>query len=117
MSRSIIRFDRLEEGSFQKTQPRLFEDAFVADHGTLCRAFGLDPIRTKFDLPSSWRGTGSDRGDGNAARRRIRNGLVLFHDGRDYQPIGKVTIMREGERVRDDDPMNPSDFYDLDAMR
>ncbi len=109
MSRSVIRFDRLAEGSYQKTAARLFDDAFVADHGTLCRAFNLDPIRTKFDVPQSW--------TGGASRGGIQNGLVLFHNGTDYEPIGKVTIMREGERVRDDDPMNPRDFYNLNAMR
>jgi hypothetical protein len=116
MSRSVIRFDRLSEGSYQKTAARLFDDAFVDDHDTLCRAFALDPIRTKFDLPSSWRGTGSDRGDGRAGAR-IRNGIVLFHTGADYEPIGKVTIMREGEKVRDVDPMDPREHYNLDAMR
>jgi hypothetical protein len=115
MSRLMIRFDRLSEGSYQKTMARLFDAACVADHDVLCRAFSLDPVRTKFDLPSSWRGVGSDRGDGH--RGGIRNGIVLFHDGRAFEPIGKVTIMREGERVRDDDPMNPRDFYNLDAMR
>jgi hypothetical protein len=112
MPHVMIRFDRLAEGHYQKTMPRAFDEAFVADHGTLCRAFSLDPIRTKFDLPSSWRGTGSDRGDGRTGPR-IRQGMVLFHDGRDYEPIGTLTIMREGEKVRDVDPMDPREHYNL----
>jgi hypothetical protein len=113
MPHVMIRFDKLVENAYQKTMPRAFDEAYIADHGTLCRAFSLDPIRTKFDLPSSWRGTGSDRGDGRTGPR-IRQGMVLFHDGRDYQPIGTLTIMREGEKVRDVDPMDPREHYRFD---
>lgn len=112
MPHRMIRFDQLVEGGFQKTMARAFDERFVADHGTLCRAFALDPIRTKFDLPSSWRGVGSDRGDGRGGPR-ILQGIVLFHDGSDFQPIGTVTVMREGEKIRDVDPMDPREHYNL----
>lgn len=108
----IVRFERLAEGAFQKTMARAVDERFIADHGTLCRAFSLDPIRTKFDLPSTWRGTGSDRGDGRGGAS-IKNGLVFFHDGDDYREIGTVTIMREGEKIRDVDPMDPREHYNL----
>jgi hypothetical protein len=112
----LVRFDRLVEGGYAKTEVRAVDEARLDDHGTLCRAFALDPIRTKFDLPSSWRGTGSDRGDGRGGARII-NGIVFFHDGAQFREIGKVTIMRDGEKVRDHDPMNARDFYNLDALR
>lgn len=108
----IARFDWLVERGFQKTMARAFDERFLCDHGTLCRAFNLDPVRTKFDLPSSWRGTGSDRGDGHGGPR-IQQGMVLFHNGDDYEPIGTLTIMREGEKIRDVDPMDPREHYNL----
>jgi hypothetical protein len=119
MAHVMVRFDMLVKDESTGTKARLFDERYLCDHGTLCRAFGLDPVRTKFDLPDSWRGLGSQRGDGRHGGGRIRNGLVLFydHEKRDHVEIGKVTIMREGEKIRDVDPLDPSAFYDLDAMR
>lgn len=116
MGYRMVRFDRLTEDESMGTAARVVDEGFLADHGTLCRAFSLDPIRTKFDLPDSWRGVGSQRGDGFGGPR-IQNGIVYFHDGTDYRPIGKVTIVREGEKIRDVDPLDPRDFYNLDALR
>lgn len=83
------------------------------DHGTLCRVFGLDPIRFYFDLPSTVRGIGPNmvgRGSMPSGRRRI-NGFVMMA-GRD-EPVGKLSICFETERFRDDDPTNRRDFFDL----
>lgn len=114
----MVRYDHLVEGESTGFKARVFDERYLCDHGTLCKAFALDPVRTKFDLPDSWRGIGSQRGDGRGGPR-IRNGLVLFydHEKRDHVPIGKVTIMREGEKIRDVDPLSSGDFYNLDAMR
>lgn len=82
---------------------------FVKDfeHATLCRAFGLDQASFYFDLPSSCRGVGSNS-TGNRGRRRI-DGFVMRHG----EPVGKLQVAFEGERFRDDDPTNKSDFYRL----
>lgn len=79
------------------------------DHGHLCRVFGLDPVRFYFDLPSSVRGTGSNA-SGSRGSRTI-NGYIM-HAGLD-KPVGKLTIVREGERFKDVDPTNERDFLDL----
>lgn len=106
--RYLVRFERLAEACFAKTLVRAVDQPFLADHGTLCRAFGLDPIRTRFDLPKTWASGGSGAGSACA-------GLVEFHDGEAYRPIGKIAIFREGERVHDRDPLNARDFYNLNA--
>lgn len=77
------------------------------DHGELCRAFGLDPVATSFDLPSSARGVGS-YSSGNRGNRRI-SGYVLRYG----QPIGKLHVAYEGERFRDDDPCDTKDTGDF----
>jgi len=90
---------------------------YALDHATLCYAFGLDPVRTSFDLPSSARGIGSASGD-QTRGPRIVNGYVLWpthgaKNEKDREPIGTITFVREGERIPDVDPRNPSDFYNL----
>jgi hypothetical protein len=84
------------------------------DHGHLCRVFGLDPVRFYFDLPSSIRGVGSlssGYGGGQRAGRRRINGYVMMA-GRD-EPVGKLSVVFDAERFRDDDPTNTRDFLDL----
>lgn len=71
------------------------------DHGALCRAFGLDPVRTRFDLPESW-GEAPSPG-------RSQDGLVFFNG----EPFGTVHRMSDGEKIPDNDPTNPSDFFNL----
>lgn len=86
------------------------------EHATLCRVFGLDPVRFYFDLPSSVRGVGSSSsGYGGAQRsgRRLQNGLVLMSAPGGPIPVGKLTICFESERFRDVDPTDARDFYDL----
>lgn len=79
------------------------------EHCTICRAFGLDPVRFYFDLPSSCRGTGSSS-SGNRGTRLV-NGYVMMV-GRDT-PVGKLTIVRDYDKFRDVDPSNMRDFLDL----
>ncbi len=86
-------------------------------HATLCHAFGLDPIRTTFDLPSSVRGIGSASGD-QTRGPRIRNGYVMWptqgaRNEKDREPIGILTFVREGEKIPDIDIRDQSDFYSL----
>lgn len=118
MPHTLVRFDQLAEGEAVTTKVRPFDPAYLCDHGTICRAFALDPVRTKFDLPDSWRGLGSQRGDGLSSGRRIVNGIVLFwdHEKRDHVPIGKLTIMRPEEKIRDVDPLDARDFYRLNTL-
>lgn len=82
------------------------------DHASLCRAFGLDQATFYFDLPSSIRGTGSSlSGYGGNRGNRVINGYVM-RAGLD-KPWGKLTIIKEGDQIRDDDPNDMKDFYNL----
>jgi hypothetical protein len=80
------------------------------EHSTLCRVFGLDPIRFWFDLPSTVRGVGSMSG-AHADARRIINGYVMMA-GLD-EPVGKLTIVRDGDKFKDVDPRDKREFFDL----
>lgn len=79
------------------------------EHGTLCRAFGLDPVRFYFDLPSSARGVGS-LSSGNRRNLTI-NGYVMMHGM--TEPYGKLTVCWESERFKDVDPEDKREFYKL----
>lgn len=83
------------------------------EHGTLCRAFGLDPNRYFFDLPSSARGVGSSMSGagGNRGSREI-SGYV--HQAGLNEPVGKLVFAHEGQRFRDVDPMDKREFMRLD---
>jgi hypothetical protein len=78
------------------------------EHSTLCRAFGLDPIRTVFDLPSTARGTGSSQvGAGSSSSgRRLIHGFALWGG----EPIARLTWAFDGEKFRDEDPTDPKDW-------
>lgn len=76
------------------------------EHSTLCRAFGLDPIRFFFDLPSSVRGIGSNMtGFGGNRGTRTINGYVM--QAGDTTPWGTITVCSPGEKFRDVDPTDP----------
>jgi hypothetical protein len=79
------------------------------EHATLCRAFGLDPVRFYFDLPSSVRGVGSNS-SGNRGGRDI-SGYVMMA-GRS-EPFGTLKVCRQGERFRDVDPNDKQELYRL----
>ncbi len=65
------------------------------DHRTLVRAGGLAELITYFDVPKSFAG-GSGRG------RRTIEGLI-FQLPKGTPPIGKITIVEEREKFRDED--------------
>lgn len=83
------------------------------EHGTLCATFNLDPCRFYFDMPSSVRGVGSyQSGSGGSARgNRVINGYVMM--GGRSEPVGKLTIVTDGDRFKDVDPTDRRDFFDL----
>lgn len=85
----------------------------------LCQAFGLDPHRVVFDLPSSARGVGSTVSGAGGSGRGFRDvsGFVFARNpdtGKaDGDPIAKVTFLTEGMQVRDRDPHDRRDFERL----
>lgn len=83
------------------------------EHGTICRAFNLDPTRFYFDLPSVVRGVGrnSTGASFSGHRNRLVNGYILHSAYND--PIGKLTIVTDADKFKDVDPRNLRDFLDL----
>lgn len=82
------------------------------EHATLCEAFGLDPATFYFDLPSSCRGVGSlSSGYGGNRENRIINGYIMR--GGMTDPWGKLTVVREGDKIRDVDPTDKKEFQRL----
>lgn len=67
------------------------------DHRSLCLAAGLYEGTTTFDVPKSFQG-GSGRGN-----RRIE-GVIMQDRGKGPEPIGKITLVEQGERFKDEDP-------------
>jgi len=85
------------------------------EHGTLCRAFSLDPASTWFDVPSTFYGVGSSMGMQSTGPRRDISGYI-FQGPKGSDPIGKIRITYEGDRFgnrHDDDPFDKRAFYDL----
>lgn len=101
-----LRCDIFLEGGNART---VFHGVTNFEHGTLCRAFGLDPIRFYFDLPSSCRGVGS-LSSGNRGNLRI-NGFIFMH-GRS-EPYAKITELRQGDKLRDFDPSDRKEWEKL----
>lgn len=102
----LVRFEKLVPGVSVEMKPRHIPPRLIREHGALCSAFGLDPVRTRIDVPSTW---GEDPRAG-----RLQQALVFWHDtATDVRPIGKMTIMHEAEKIRDDNPTNARDFFNL----
>jgi hypothetical protein len=80
------------------------------EHGTLCKAFSLDPCSYYFDLPSSFRGVGNNQsGSGGSTRGgRMIDGMIM---GPGKEPIGKIIWMTGNEKFRDYNPQDASEFY------
>jgi hypothetical protein len=86
------------------------------EHGTLCRALNLDPATYYFDLSSSWRGVGSNQaGYGGSGRMGRRRTGYVFH-ARFTDPVAKLAEVLPSDKFRDIDPLNPSDFFDLNHV-
>lgn len=79
------------------------------EHATLCRPFGLDPIRFWFDLPSSCRGIGSNS-TGNRHGRIIDGYVMLAGQER---PWGKLTVLDGASKIRDFDPTDRTEWEKL----
>lgn len=75
----------------------------IREHGALCQAFGLDPHRTKIDVPRSW-GEASSPG-------RTQQAMVFF--GADPVPLGYLEMLRDGLRVPEGNPTDPRDHFDF----
>jgi hypothetical protein len=89
----------------------LFRAVPNVEHGTLCAAFGLDPVTFWFDVPESFRREGSQRAGLSASRREI-SGFV-FRGPKGSNPVAKLSVCREGDKFRDRDPMSRADFERL----
>lgn len=102
MTHYPVLFRSLVPGVSVSGKARAIPVQYIREHGALCQAFGLDPHRTKIDVPRSW---------GEApAPGRVQQAMVFFEG----EPLGHMTIIREGERTPDDNPTDPRDFYKLD---
>lgn len=101
-----VRVELLDGSSMWRGLPDL-------EHGTLCRAFGLDACSTWFDLPSTARGTGSSSVGGGASRRNGTVSGFIFQGPKGSDPIGKLTIAFASERFRDVDPSDRREFFKL----
>lgn len=101
MTHFPVLFRSLVPGVSVAGKARAIPAQYIREHGALCQAFGLDPVRTRIDVPSSW-GEAPSPG-------RVQQALVFFAG----EPIGHMTIIREGEKTPDDNPTNASDFYNL----
>lgn len=82
------------------------------EHAELCRAFGLDPVRFYFDLPSSCRGVGSNMtgAGGNRNGRKIDGYIMMAGDS---EPFAKLTVSSPSDRFRDVDPMDRRELFRL----
>lgn len=82
------------------------------EHGPLCRALGLDPVRFYFDLPSSARGVGSysSGAGGNRGARKI-DGYIMLHG--QTEPFGKLTVAGASDKFRDVDPNDLAELFRL----
>lgn len=79
-----------------------------AEHGALCRQAGLDPVRHYFDVPESFKRIGA--GSATYLGREVSGYIMRAGEDR---PVGKVSIAREGERFREHDPRDRSEFEGL----
>lgn len=76
------------------------------EHATICRAFELDQASFWFDIPKGV------YADPQHFPGRRANGAI--HRGpRDSAPVGKLTIAHDGEKFRDVDPFDKSEFFNM----
>ena len=90
---------RLTTKHSQETKHRMVPNLA---HGTLCRAFGLDPIRHRWDLPSTMKDA-SHKPESHTGK--IAEGFLV----REGDAVGKLTVCWESEKFRDWDPVTEWD--------
>jgi hypothetical protein len=90
---------RLTTRGGMETKHRAVRDL---EHTTLCQAFGLDPVRHRWDLPRSVHGS---RRYVESHSGRVVEGFLM----RDGEPVGKLTVCWETEKFRDYDPVTEWD--------
>ena len=76
------------------------------EHATLCRAFGLDQASYWFETPES---VARDP----VCRPGRKNDWPVFCGPRGSEPVGKMEITRDGQRFRDYDPFDKSEFFNF----
>jgi hypothetical protein len=86
----VIRFQLLNGSD---TKYRVVDDKFLDTrlcdaHGILCKAFELDPVRSRIDAPQ------------HRTPTRTWEAVVFFQG----EPIGRLFECRESDRYRDLDP-------------
>lgn len=122
--RMLIRLEAVHAGMASRSiawgqdKTRALTQDEAIDPIALCCAFGLDPHRVVFDLPSSARGVGSTvSGAGGSGRGSREVSGFVFERGPDGKaqgdPIAKVIFLREGMRSRDVDPTDRTEFERL----
>lgn len=122
--RILIRLEAVHGGIGSRTiawgqdKTRALTQDEAIDPIALCQAFGLDPHRVIFDLPSSARGVGSTVSGAGGSGRGFRDvsGFVFARgpNGKaNGDPIAKVIFLREGMGTRDYDPTDRSEFERL----
>ncbi len=84
----------------------MFRGTQSMEHGELCRLFNLDPVRHRWDLS----GSALAMRPGNAIPVGAVECGYLMREGK---PVGVLHVVREGERLRDLDPMDPRDQLSL----
>lgn len=89
----LVRFDLADGTTKWRNVPDL-------EHGTLCKAGGLDPCGTYFETSS-----GFAPGGGVGCNGRVIDGLI-FQGPKGSHPIGKLTLCQQNERFPDEDPIN-----------
>ena len=93
----IIRYQSLtgDDTKYRTVDDKYLDTCLSDAHNALCRAFELDPVRTRIDAPSR-----------RTACRTWE--AVVFFGG---EPIGRLFECRESDRYRDLDPTDPRDAW------
>jgi hypothetical protein len=83
------------------------------NHRVLCEILGLPVHGVRFDMPSAFRGVGSNTSGygGSTSGSRIISAVILDEETR--EAIGKMSIVRDWEKFWDYDPESAADFFNL----
>jgi hypothetical protein len=93
----VIRFQLLSgaDTKYRTVDDKYLDTCLSEAHSALCRAFSLDPVRTRIDAPS------------RRTAHRTWEALVLFNG----DAIGRLFECRETDRYRDLDPTSERDAW------